>query len=592
MTPDRKLKGSRALVAALEHEGCEVLFGYPGGVAIPFYDALYDSDLRHVLVRHEQGAAHAADGYARATGKVGVCTATSGPGASNLVTGIATAYLDSSPLVAITWQVRSDLIGTDAFQEADITGMTLPIVKHSYLVKDTADLPRIVHEAFHIASTGRPGPVVIDIPVDVALGEAVYHEATTIDLPGYKPTVTGHIKQVRAAAKVINEAERPVLYLGGGVIAADAAPEILRLAELRRLPVATTLMALGAFPETHELSMGMLGMHGTVTANYAVHECDLLINIGARFDDRVTGKLKAFAPHARVVHVDVDPAEIGKNVPPIVPIVGDAKRITAALVKELEGMEWSPERTEPWLARIAGRKDEFPLHYEDPTDGTLAPQFVIEEIDRVTGHDAVICTDVGQHQMWATQYYTYTFPRQFISSGGLGTMGFGLPASIGAKIGRPDATVIDICGDGGFQMTMQELATAMSDDVPVVVCILNNGYLGMVRQWQDLFWNKRYSFTCIDASDCEACPKAPECLRRGRRSQPDFVKLAEAFGAAGMRVTEKDQVEPALREAIAGGRLTVIDFKVAQEENVFPMVPAGSEITEMIGGTSRKRRKP
>ncbi len=592
MTPEKKLKGSRALVAALQHEGCEVIFGYPGGVAIPFYDALYDSDLRHVLVRHEQGAAHAADGYARATGKVGVCTATSGPGAANLVTGIATAYLDSTPLVAITWQVRSDLIGTDAFQEADITGMTLPIVKHSYLVKDTADLPRIVHEAFHIASTGRPGPVVIDIPVDVALGEAVYHEATTIDLPGYKPTVTGHIKQIRAAARVINEAERPVLYLGGGVIASNAAPEILRLAELRRLPVATTLMALGAFPETHELSMGMLGMHGTVTANYAVHECDLLINIGARFDDRVTGKLKAFAPHAKVVHVDVDPAEIGKNVAPIVPIVGDAKRITAALVKELEGMEWSPEQTGPWLARIAGRKDEFPLHYDDPEDGSLAPQFVIQEIDRVTGHDAVICTDVGQHQMWATQYYTYTFPRQFVSSGGLGTMGFGLPAAIGAKIGRPDATVIDICGDGGFQMTMQELATAMSDDVPVVVCILNNGYLGMVRQWQDLFWNKRYSFTCIDASDCADCPKAPECLRRGRRSQPDFVKLAEAFGAVGMRVTKKEEVESALREAIAGDRLTVIDFKVAQEENVFPMVPAGSEITEMIGGTSRKRRKP
>ena len=383
-----------------------------------------------------------------------------------------------------------------------------------------------------------------------------------------------------------------MLYLGGGVIAANAAPEILRLAELRRLPVATTLMALGAFPETHELSMGMLGMHGTVTANYAVHECDLLINIGARFDDRVTGKLKAFAPHAKVVHVDVDPAEIGKNVAPDRAHRRQRQDVTAALVKELEGMEWSPERTAPWLARIAGRKDEFPLHYEDPADGTLAPQFVIQEIDRVTAHDAVICTDVGQHQMWATQYYTYTFPRQFISSGGLGTMGFGLPASIGAKIGRPDATVIDISGDGGFQMTMQELATAMSDDVPVIVCILNNGYLGMVRQWQDLFWNKRYSFTCIDASDCAGCPKAPGCARAGRRSQPDFVKLAEAFGAVGMRVTEKDQVEPALREAIAGEQLTVIDFKVAPEENVFPMVPAGSEITEMIGGTSRKRRKP
>ncbi len=574
MTPDKKMKGSRALVAALEHEGCEVIFGYPGGVAIPFYDALYDATkLRHVLVRHEQGAAHAADGYARATGKVGVCTATSGPGATNLVTGIATAYLDSTPLVAITWQVRSDLIGTDAFQEADITGITLPIVKHSYLVKSPAELPRIVHEAFHIASTGRPGPVVIDIPVDIALGELSYRDADSIDLPGYKPTVKGHVKQIRAAAKAINEAERPVLYLGGGAIASDAAPEILKLAELRRLPVATTLMALGVFPETHELSMGMLGMHGTVTANYAVHECDLLINLGARFDDRVTGKLKAFAPHARIIHADVDPAEIGKNVEALVPIVGDAKSVAAGLVRELEAMEWPAERTAEWLARIAERKEEFPLHYEDPKDGKLAPQHVIEEIDRVTGHDAIVCTDVGQHQMWATQYYTYTYPRQFISSGGLGTMGFGLPASIGAKIAFPEKTVIDISGDGGFQMTMQELATAVSYNVPVVVCILNNGYLGMVRQWQDLFWNRRFSFTCIEA-------------------QPDFKLLAEAFGAVGMTVTEKDEIEPALREAIGCGRPAVIDFRTSAEENVFPMVPAGQEITEMIGGTSRKRSKP
>ena len=573
MSPDKKMKGSQALVAALEHEGCEVLFGYPGGVAIPFYDALYDAkNLRHVLVRHEQGAAHAADGYARSTGKVGVCTATSGPGATNLVTGIATAYLDSSPLVAITWQVRSDLIGTDAFQEADITGITLPIVKHSYLVKSAAELPQIVHEAFHIASTGRPGPVVIDIPVDIALGELTYREATAVDLPGYKPTFKGHIKQIRAAARVINEAQRPVLYLGGGAIASDAAPEILQLAELRRLPVATTLMALGAFPETHELSMGMLGMHGTVTANYAVHECDLLINLGARFDDRVTGKLKAFAPHAKIIHADVDPAEIGKNVAALIPIVGDAKYVAAGLVKELEDMEWSPERTVEWLGRIAERKDEFPLHYEDPADGKLAPQLVIEEIDRVTGHDAIICTDVGQHQMWATQHYTYTYPRQFVSSGGLGTMGFGLPASIGAKIGHPDKTVIDISGDGGFQMTMQELATAVSYDVPVVVCILNNGYLGMVRQWQDLFWNKRYSFTCVEV-------------------QPDFKLLAEAFGAVGMTVTEKTEIEPALREAIACGRPAVIDFRTSAEENVYPMVPAGQEITEMIGGQSRKERK-
>jgi acetolactate synthase-1/2/3 large subunit len=573
MTPDKKMKGSRALVAALEHEGCEVMFGFPGGVAIPFYDALYDAkNLRHVLVRHEQGAAHAADGYARATGKVGVCTSTSGPGATNLVTGIATAYLDSSPLVAITWQVRSDLIGTDAFQEADMTGITLPIVKHSYLVKSPSELPQVVHEAFHIASTGRPGPVVIDIPVDIALGELAYHDADSLDLPGYRPTFKGHVRQIRAAAKAINEAQRPVLYLGGGVITAGAASEILQLAELRRLPVATTLMGLGAFPETHELSMGMLGMHGTVTANYAVHECDLLINLGARFDDRVTGKLKAFAPHARVIHVDVDPAEIGKNVPPLIPIVGDAKHVAAGLVKELQVMEWSAERTAEWLARIASRKEEFPLHYEDPKDGKLAPQLVIKEIDRISDHDAVICTDVGQHQMWATQYYTYTYPRQFISSGGLGTMGFGLPASIGAKIGLPDRTVIDICGDGGFQLTMQELATAVCDEVPVVVCILNNGYLGMVRQWQDLFWNKRYSYTCVEV-------------------QPDFKMLAEAFGAVGMLVTEKDEIEPALREAVGCGRPAVIDFRTSPEENVYPMVPAGSEITEMIGGQARKGRK-
>ena len=569
-----KLKGSEAVVHALAAEGCDVVFGFPGGSAIPLYDALYDAKhLRHVLVRHEQGAAHAADGYARATGKVGVCLSTSGPGATNLVTGIANAYLDSIPMVAITAQVKSDLIGTDAFQEADTTGITLPIVKHSYLVQKPADLPRVIHEAFHIASTGRPGPVLVDIPVTCFLGDLAYEPATRLDLPGYKPTVKGHTKQIRAAARALREADRPVLYVGGGVISSGAADELLRLAELAQAPVTTTLMGLGSFPERHPLSLGMLGMHGTVTANYAVHECDLLVAVGARFDDRVTGKLSTFAPQAKaIVHIDVDPAEIGKNIEPSIPIVGDARHVLAALVAELEAAEPAPTRTEAWLAKIDAWKKEYALHYLDD-ETTLAPQFVIEEIERVTGGDAVICTDVGQHQMWSTLYFHYSFPRQFISSGGLGTMGFGLPASIGAKIGRPDKTVIDISGDGGFQMTMQELATAVNYNVPVVVAILNNRFLGMVRQWQDLFWNKRYSATCVEV-------------------QPDFAKLAEAFGALGMTVTAKDEVGDALRTAIEAERPAVIDFRVRPEENVFPMVPAGKDITEMIGGKAGRRKKP
>jgi acetolactate synthase-1/2/3 large subunit len=575
MTPQTKMKGSQAIVASLEAEGCDTLFGFPGGVVIPLYDALYDAPrLRHILVRHEQGAVHAADGYARATGKVGVCLATSGPGATNLITGIANAYLDSIPIVAITGQVRADLIGTDAFQEADVTGITLPIVKHSYLVQSAAEIPRVIHEAFHIASTGRPGPVVIDVPVTALLGELTYKAPDSLHLAGYKPTVKGHVKQIRAAAQAILEAERPVLYVGGGVISAGASDELHALADLVQAPVTTTLMGLGAIDERLPLSLGMLGMHGTVPANYAVHECDVLIGIGVRFDDRVTGKLSAFAPQARtIIHIDVDPAEIGKNVEPSIPIVGDARHVLAALLAELQKAELVPGRTAPWLAKIAAWQGEFRLHYEQPAaEGVVAPQFVIQEIERVTGGEAVIVTDVGQHQMWSTLYFDYRFPRQWISSGGLGTMGFGLPAAIGAKLGRPDKTVIDVSGDGGFQMTMQELATAVNYDIPVVVCILNNGYLGMVRQWQDLFWNKRYSQTCIAV-------------------QPDFVMLAEAFGAKGLRVTEPEHVGEALREAIDSGRPTVIDFKISPEENVFPMVPAGQSITELIGGkASRKTR--
>jgi acetolactate synthase-1/2/3 large subunit len=565
------MKGSQAIVKALREEGCDVIFGFPGGVVIPLYDALFDSDLRHVLVRHEQGAAHAADGYARASGKVGVCVATSGPGATNLVTGIANAYLDSVPMVAITGQVKADLIGTDAFQEADTTGITLPIVKHSYLVKRGQDLPRVIHEAFHIAGTGRPGPVLIDIPVTTQLEDITYRKPAQLDLPGYKPTLKGHVKQIRAAAKALAEAQRPVLYVGGGVISAGGTEELFRLATLLDIPVTTTLMAMGAFPETHALSLGMLGMHGTAYANWAVHECDLLVAVGARFDDRVTGKLSAFAPQAKVVHIDIDPAEIGKNIEPQIPIVGDARRVLADIVQEVERIERPAPATREWLARIEELRDQHPLAYHDEGDG-IAPQYVIEQVDRVTGGDAVIATDVGQHQMWACQYFRYTQPRQFISSGGLGTMGFGLPAAIGAQIARPDLQVVDIGGDGSFQMTMQELGTAMAYEVPVVVAILNNRYLGMVRQWQDLFWNKRYSETYME-------------------KQPDFAKIAEAYGAFGATVTENDEVADVLREAIKDPRPAVIDFHVRQEENVYPMVPSGASIMEMIGGTAGRRKK-
>jgi len=567
-----KMKGSYAIIRALQDEGCEVIFGYPGGVVIPLYDALYDSDLRHILVRHEQGAAHAADGYARATGKVGVCLATSGPGATNLVTGIANAYLDSVPMVAITGQVKSDLIGTDAFQEADTTGITLPIVKHSYLVQHGHELPRIIHEAFHIASTGRPGPVLIDIPVTCALAEVTYKRATQVDLPGYRPTTRGHTKQVRSAAKAIAESPRPVLYVGGGVISSGASGELFALAERLQIPVTTTLMAMGAFPETHELSLGMLGMHGTGYANWAVHECDLLIAVGTRFDDRVTGKLSAFAPQAKVIHIDIDPAEIGKNVEPRIPVVGDARLVLQAILAELDALDVKRGVTAQWLKRVEDWRDKHPLHYDDHGD-EIPPQYVVEQIREVTGGDAVITTDVGQHQMWACQYFGYTFPRQFISSGGLGTMGFGVPAAIGAQVGRPDKQVINIGGDGSFQMTMQELGTAMAYEIPVVLTILNNRFLGMVRQWQELFWNKRYSNTYFE-------------------HQPNFAKVAEAYGAFGATVTSKDEVADALREAIRDPRPAVIDFRVRQEESVYPMVPAGASITEMIGGAAGRRKKP
>ncbi|MHB8791931.1 MAG: biosynthetic-type acetolactate synthase large subunit [Thermoleophilia bacterium] len=558
------MKGSEAIIESLKAAGVEVVFGLPGGMVIPLYDALYDSDLKHYLVRHEQGAAHMADGYARATGKVGVCIATSGPGATNLVTGIANAYMDSTPMVAITGQARSDLIGTDAFQEADITGITEPIVKHSYLIKNPKDIPRIFKEAFYIASTGRPGPVLIDIPADMQLADIDYKPAGKINLPGYKPTLKGHKKQILSAAKAIAASEKPVFYAGGGIITAGAEKELLAIAKLMKIPVTTTLMGLGCFPEDNDLSLGMLGMHGTGYANYAVTHSDLLIGVGARFDDRVTGKLATFARHAKKIHVDMDPAEISKNIAIDIPIVGDAKDVLAGILAELKKMKREPKKTAPWLDQVIAWKKKHPLHYKDEK-GSIMPQYVIEEINRITKSEAILCTDVGQHQMWSALFYKHIKPRHWVSSGGLGTMGFGFPAAIGAKVGCPDKTVIDVAGDGSFQMNIQELATAVCYNIPVVVCILNNGFLGMVRQWQELFWSKRYSETVISC-------------------QPDFAAVAEAYGALGITIDKKKDVGDAIRTAIKSKRPAVLDFRVKAEENVFPMVPAGKSIDEMIGG--------
>lgn len=551
-----KMTGARALIECLYREGVDTIFGYPGGVLLPIYDELYDADLRHILVRHEQSAAHAADGYARATGKVGVCLATSGPGATNLVTGIATAYMDSVPMVAITGQVPSSMLGNDAFQEADITGITLPITKHNYLVRDVNDLPRIVKEAFHIASTGRPGPVLIDLPKDITTQEFEFYYPNKVELRGYKPTYKGNILQIKRAASEISKAKRPVIYVGGGVISSDASKELFEFAEKIKAPVTTTLTGMGAFPAEHPLFLGMLGMHGTKYANYAVQESDMIITVGARFDDRVTGKIESFAPNAKVVHVDIDPAEISKNVIVDIPIVGDAKWVLGSLLKYVNECD-----TQDWLVKIAQWKKEFPLHYI-PREDVIKPQYVIEQINEACP-DAVIVTDVGQHQMWSAQYFKFKNPRTFLSSGGLGTMGYGYPAAIGAKMAVPDKTVFAISGDGSFQMSSQEIATAVENDIPVIVAILNNGFLGMVRQWQDLFFDKRYSYTNIKCS-------------------VDFVKLAEAYGALGLRAEKPSEVRPVIDEAIASGRPTIIDFIVEREENVSPMVPAGAALSEIL----------
>ncbi len=553
----QKMPGARAVIESLYCEEVDVLFGYPGGQVLPLYDELYDADIRHILVRHEQAAAHAADGFARATGKVGVCLATSGPGATNLVTGIATAYMDSVPIVAITGQVPRSLIGNDAFQEANITGITLPITKHNYLVQDTKDIPRIFKEAFYIARTGRPGPVLIDIPKDTQIEAIDFEYPEKIELRGYKPTYAGNEQQVKKAASLILKAEKPIFYVGGGIIFSNAAEELLALAEGIMAPVTTTLMGMSAFPSAHPLSVGMLGMHGTRYANYAVQESDLIIAVGVRFDDRVTGKISAFAPNAKIIHIDIDPAEIGKNVRVDVPIVGDAKNVLKALLKFVKQEQ---VKTDAWNKKIAAWKKEYPLTYKK--DKLLRPQFVVEQISEICP-DAVVVTEVGQNQMWAAQFFNFRNPRTFISSGGLGTMGYGFPAAMGAKVGKPESTVIDIAGDGSFQMNSQELATVVQNDIPVIVAILNNGFLGMVRQWQELFFNRRYSQTCLECS-------------------VDFVKLAEAYGALGLRATKKNDVKDVIEEAVKSGRPTVIDFVVEREENVSPMVPAGAAINEIL----------
>jgi acetolactate synthase I/II/III large subunit len=566
-----KLSGADALLKALEGEGVEVVFGIPGGASMPIYDPLVDrSPIRHILCRHEQGAGHAAEGYAWATGEVGVCMATSGPGATNLVTPLADAKMDSVPIVAITGQVPTPVVGNDAFQEADITGITMPVTKHNFLVKDPADIVETVREAFHIARTGRPGPVLIDLPKDVLLNETTWHWPETTKLPGYKPTTKGNQRQVVEAVKLIMRARKPVLYVGGGVVKADANAELHQLATSGQLPVVTTLMARGAFPDSEELCLGMPGMHGNYTAVTAMQQADLLVALGARFDDRVTGKLAAFAPHAKIVHVDVDPAEIGKNRAVDVPIVGDCKDVIGKLAAELAKRQDEgggvPDRT-PWLRQLAEWKEKFPYRYDQQPGGPLKPQYCVERLNHFAGDDTILVSGVGQHQMYASQYWRFEKPRHWINSGGLGTMGFAVPAAMGAKVGRPEQRVVAIDGDGCFQMTAQELATSATEHIPFVTAILNNGYLGMVRQWQELFFDERYSGVWLDPN------------------VPDYVKLAEAYGAIGLRVESVEDVDAAIEKAFSvTDRSVVIDFRVDPGEMVFPMVPSGASNDDIILG--------
>jgi acetolactate synthase-1/2/3 large subunit len=563
--------GAEILIKSFQDEGVDIIFGYPGGVLLGIYDTLYDSDLLHVLPRHEQGGIHAAEGYARATGKVGVCFGTSGPGATNLVTGIANAHMDSIPLVVITGQVSTNLIGGDAFQEADIVGITRPIVKHSYLVKDTKDIAETMKEAFFLARSGRPGPVVVDLPKDVVNAKTKVEPAKEPKLVGYNPSSKGHPGQITKMLKHLESAKRPVILTGGGVTLANANVELKKLVEITGAPVVTTFLGLGTFPGTHPKCVGWLGMHGNYASNMAITESDYIIAVGTRFSDRSTGNLAGFAPHAKIAHIDIDPASISKNVPVEIPIVGDCKVVLEQALEEVGKFNWDKNKSErdAWQAKIDGWNKERPFSYKY-SDTIIKPQFVVEQIYKVTNGEAIICTEVGQNQMWAAQFFKYDNPRQFISSGGLGTMGYGFPAAVGAKLGMPDKHVFDIAGDGSILMNIQELTTAVQYRVGVKIAILNNRFLGMIRQWQDLFFDGRYSQSCLDC-------------------QPDFVKVAEAFGGVGLRAEKPSEVEAIIRESLKiNDRPVIMDFRVEREENVYPMVPAGASINEMIYGREKK----
>ena len=570
---NKQITGAEIFLECLKKEKVDTLFCYPGGVVLKIFDVLYEQkDIRMILPRHEQGGVHMADGYARSTGKVGVALVTSGPGATNVVTALTTAYMDSIPIVVFTGQVPTALIGNDAFQEADIVGITRPCTKYNFLVKDVNELARTIKEAFYLASTGRPGPVLVDLPRDVVTSKSEFHYPERVEIRSYNPTVTGNKWQIKQAAEAIAKAKKPVAYIGGGVILSNAASEILDFAEITKIPVTHTLMGIGGLPGTHPLSLGMLGMHGTYYANMAIHNSDLIVAIGARFDDRVTGKVEGFAPEAKIIHIDVDPTSIRKNVRVDIPIVGDVKHVMVALNKELQHIKepWEAIR-KSWLKQIEVWREERPLAYEY-SDDVIKPQFVVEKLYEITGGDAIIVTDVGQHQMWAAQYYKFDKPRNWLTSGGLGTMGYGFPAAIGAKVAHPDRNVFSISGDGSIQMNIQELATTIENNIPVKVVILNNRYLGMVRQWQELFYGERYS--SVDLG-----------------STPDFVKLAEAYGAVGLRAVKPTEVVPVLKEALRVKRTVFMDFVTARYEKVFPMVPAGASINEMIFGEEKKKEE-